>query len=257
MTQSIDQGNSTICWIYIDGVYHDVSNLCQRGQNNHIVPANATAAEMQRQYDSRTALRRARSPYNFDRTLWKTLMDDKNDSESGFVRRRPPLTSRTLSNIVQGSLRMRLSSFCSSLSSTVSHYDDDDDDNQPVPMKDTDQLSLFDDDTIFYSEDYADWEDEFSAPPQRPTFRGADETWTAFKTGKISLTTCPDCSQRMVSVDDAAYVVCAHCRLVYPLTGPASLPRFGIAMGFKPSWCHSLLNEKANFVKSNIIGVIR
>lgn len=250
MTSCTEQSTAPRHWIFIEGVYHDISNLCCRDQK--IQTDQPHVLEPKRSEILKSTEKEAKSPYTFDRALLKSVLDGA-DPMRAQPARRQSIDSSTIP--MASSLRLRLSFSCSSLSSaSIADSYDEDEDEQPVPTEvSDDEASLCDSDTSFYSGDY---EEEYlcqgvniPASSQIPTFRGADETWEAFKTGRFCLSTCLDCGERIVSVNDAAYVICARCRLVYPFQPPSKTTRqFGIAMGFKPSWCHTLLKENTNLI---------
>ena len=234
-----DKVNDAVCWICIDGTYHDISNLCYGDP----IDANSPCAFMVRRIraSSTRAPRGPKSPY---KALFKTLLDNQEDLvESREIRHFLLRYMDASASTSQNPIQIRLS-FCSSLSSTSSN-DDGGIHNELSSTDNEDQLSM-EDDTSFCSEVSDDIDCSTVDTGSYPQFRGAEETWKAFKTGRYTLTKCPDCTHRMVSVDDAAYVVCANCRLVYPLVCSSTTKQYGIGMGFKLSWCDTLLNEKAS-----------
>jgi hypothetical protein len=237
------------CWIYLDGTFHDLSNLCsvkdKARENGEQHPSKS-----RRKRRARRCKNKRSSPYTFVRVLLKSILSDEatrarqaTDSQTSKT-----LHTRRNDSYMVGPLPVP-QQICFSASvltdggcSTVSHsypvsVESDDD---LVSSRGADELSLCSKTVTRLDEEDSKYP-LIDESPQDFVFRGAVETWEAFQRGHFALTTCMDCGDHMISVEDAAYVVCSHCRLVYPLVMRATTPQVGIGMGFKPKWCFALL----------------
>jgi len=217
------------CWIKVNGVYHDVSNLCSVNG----VPRGQSGVYSALPRSRQTPVKRKASPYNLYTAAIKDIPDSRREQQ--LYQRGSKSNFELL--VAKESLHRRIGAVC-------------DDRQSPFQViENHDELSLIDGES-FYSEEDDERRDDVglqSGGEASILFRGAEETWQAFQSGRFTMSTCLDCHQHSISVEDAAYVVCAHCRLVYPLssTTNTSIRQAGIGMGFKQTWCFSLMKEEA------------
>jgi hypothetical protein len=255
------------CWIYLDGTYHNISNLFVVKEEAH-ENGEQYPSESRRTKSAKIGESKRSSPYTSVRVLMKSVLSDEasHACQATVSQTTKTLQTRNDYNLV-GPLQVQVQvqapalapqdTFCSvsvltdDCCSTFSHrylaYDVEGDE---------DRWSYSAEEPSLYSNNGActsactglaaeAWKnpliDESAA--KDCVFRGAVETWEAFQRGRFTLTTCMDCGDHMISVEDAAYVVCSHCRLVYPLAMRGNKSQVGIGMGFKPKWCLALLAQ--------------
>lgn len=214
------------CFIYVDGIPYDVSNLLP-------VTNRETSNPLEQGIDNRNRARRKNasrlsnaSPYQFDVSITTELLKYVDISPA-------------------------FQAFGTTLSPTMT-------DSKEAPKNVSHRSSEDDteDETSFYSDDES--VAAVGIPEQEShilfdsnmEFRGAKETWSAIQAGRYATTRCVDCGLCMACVEDAEYVVCSNCRLISPLntdktaSGKKAGPSYGIGMGFKREWCIKLLQEQ-------------
>ncbi|CAB9519894.1 expressed unknown protein [Seminavis robusta] len=193
------------------------------------------------------------SPYNFDGAALKCILDDNVEGRTtNQFTLNADLCLDGRRNSFSSIGPLQLHTTISAMSEATGH--------QYATAETDDELSFYDDD----DDDDDDYDENVYSvcsdrtKPMRQVikpldvesshgfvFRGAVETWEAFQKGNFVVSTCLDCGEKMICVEDAAYVVCSHCRLVNPVTSHSSKPQYGIGMGFKPKWCLSLLKQNS------------
>lgn len=70
------------------------------------------------------------------------------------------------------------------------------------------------------------------SPGVRAPLRGSSETWIAIKDDFFMPTLCLSCDSTIFTIQDAGFVICPSCRVVYPIEDVLDKVAGGVGLGF-------------------------